>query len=42
VSAEYKSPGALRGGTILGVGVDVSKEVYIDLEREAARAMARD
>jgi arylsulfatase len=42
VSAEYKSPGAFKGGTILGVGVDVSKEVYVDLEKEAARALARD
>jgi arylsulfatase len=41
VSEEYKTPGAIQGGTILGVGVDVSEEVYLDLQREAA-AMARD
>jgi arylsulfatase len=32
VSEEYKSPGSFKGGTILGVGVDVSPEVYLDLE----------
>jgi hypothetical protein len=42
VSQEYKSPGAFKGGTILGVGVDVSPEVYLDLEKEASRAMSRD
>jgi arylsulfatase len=42
VSQEYKSPGTFKGGTILGVGVDVSKESYLDLEQEAAGAMARD
>src|SRR5215468_8481075 len=29
VSEEYKSPGTFEGGTILGVGVDVSPEVYL-------------
>jgi arylsulfatase len=42
VSHEYKTPGSFAGGTILGVGVDVSPEVYLDLEKEASRAMARD
>jgi arylsulfatase len=42
VSEEYKSPGTFKGGTILGVGVDVSPEVYLDLEKEASRAMSRD
>jgi arylsulfatase len=42
VSQEYKSPGTFKGGTILGVGVDVSPEVFHDLEKEASRAMARD
>jgi arylsulfatase len=42
VSEEYKSPGRFKGGTILGVGVDVSPEVYLDLEKEASRAMSRD
>src|SRR5262249_18529106 len=42
VSQEYKNPGTFTGGTILAVGVDVSEEVYLDLEKEAAMAMARD
>ncbi|HEY6977966.1 MAG TPA: arylsulfatase [Chitinophagaceae bacterium] len=42
VSSEYKNPGTFTGGTILGVGVDVSKEVYIDMEKEAAGALSRD
>lgn len=42
VSQEYKSPGTFKGGSILGVGVDVSPEVYHDLEKEASRAMSRD
>jgi hypothetical protein len=29
-------------GTIVGVGVDVSLESDLDMEREAAGAMARD
>jgi arylsulfatase len=42
VSQEYKAPGTFKGGTILGVGIDVSEESYLDLEREAAGAFARD
>ena len=42
VSNEYKNPGTFTGGTILGAAVDVSPEVYLDLEREAAAALARD
>jgi arylsulfatase len=42
VSQDYVNPGTFTGGTILGVGVDVSPEVYLDLEREAAGALARD
>jgi arylsulfatase A-like enzyme len=42
VSAQYKSPGKFQGGTILGVGVTVEKAQYIDLEREAQGAFARD
>jgi hypothetical protein len=38
----YKNPFPYTGGTILGVGIDVSDESYIDLEREAAAAFARD
>jgi arylsulfatase len=42
VSAQYKSPGKFQGGTILGVGVTVEKAQYLDLEREAQGAFARD
>jgi hypothetical protein len=42
VSQEYKNPGTFKGGTILGVAVDVGKDVYLDLEKEAAGAFARD
>jgi hypothetical protein len=42
VSKEYKTPGTLKGGTILGVGVSVGKEQYQDLQKEAARALKRD
>jgi arylsulfatase len=39
VSEEYKTPGTFKGGTIPGVAVDVSPEVYLDLENEAIRAL---
>jgi arylsulfatase len=42
VSDDYKSPATFKGGTILGVGVDISEESYLDLEKEAAGAFARD
>jgi hypothetical protein len=42
VSQHYKNPGTFTGGTILGVAIDVSDEAYLDFEREAAGAMARD
>jgi len=42
VSEEYESPGRFTGGTILGVAVDVSDEIYLELEREAVAALARD
>jgi arylsulfatase len=42
VSQEYKNPGRFTGGTILGVAVDVGEETYLDLEREAVAALARD
>ncbi|MEN2401080.1 arylsulfatase [Flavobacterium sp. MC2016-06] len=42
VSKEYKTPGTFKGGTILGVGIDVSKQQYIDLQKEALRALKRD
>jgi arylsulfatase len=42
VSEEYDAPGTFTGGRILGVGVDVGKDTYLDLERLAAAALARD
>jgi arylsulfatase A-like enzyme len=42
VSEEYESPGTFTGGKILGVGVDVGKDTYLNLETLAAAAMARD
>lgn len=42
VSELYKTPGTFKGGTILGVGVDISEESFVDLEAEAARMMKRD
>ena len=42
VSRDYPPGFAFTGGTILGVGVDVSEEQYLDLEKEAAAAFARD
>jgi arylsulfatase len=42
VSQDYKNPGTFTGGTILGVGVDVGKDVYLDMEKEAAAAFALD
>jgi len=42
VSSEYKSPNRFTGGTLLGVGIDVSKEVYLNMEKEAAGALSRD
>lgn len=42
VSSHYVNPGTFTGGTILGVAVDVGDETYLDLEREAAAAFARD
>jgi len=42
VSQEYKNPGKFTGGSIQGVAIDVSKEVYLDLEKEAAGALSRD
>jgi arylsulfatase A-like enzyme len=42
VSEQYKTPGTFKGGTIFGVGVTVEKEQYLDLEKEATRALIRD
>jgi arylsulfatase len=40
VSQMYKSPGEFKGGTISFVRVSTGKEQYLDLEKEAARALA--
>jgi arylsulfatase len=40
VSQEYKMPGTFTGGRILGVGVSVGKDQYLDLEQRAAAALA--
>jgi arylsulfatase A-like enzyme len=42
VSHEYNSPGTFKGGTILGVAVDVGQDQYLDLEKMAAAAYALD
>ncbi|GAB11650.1 putative arylsulfatase [Gordonia araii NBRC 100433] len=44
VSSLYKDEGnfPFTGGELLGVGVDVSEEQYLDLEKEAAAAFALD
>ena len=42
VSEEYEAPNDFTDGTILGVAIDVGDDVYFDLEKEAAAAMARD
>jgi len=42
VTSEYTAPNKFSDGTIIGVAVDVASDVYPDLEREAAGALARD
>jgi arylsulfatase A-like enzyme len=42
VSKEYTTPGRFHGGTIQAVGVTVEKASYVDLEKEAQRALMRD
>jgi arylsulfatase len=42
VSQLYKSPGEFKSGTIHFVTVSTGKEQYLDLEREAARALAKE
>lgn len=42
VSRAYPAHFAFRGGRLLGVAVDVSDEQFLDLEREAAAALARE
>jgi len=42
VSRSYPAGFPFTGGHILGVAVDVGEDQYLDLEREAAAAFARD
>jgi len=42
VSKKYTTPGRFHGGTIQAVGVTVEKVSYVDLEKEARRALMRD
>lgn len=42
VSSAYRAPFPFTGGTIARVGIDVSGHPYVDLEREFARAFAKD
>ena len=42
VSRDYPNGFVFTGGTILGVGIDVGDDHYVDLEKEAAAAFARD
>ncbi|GFG69922.1 arylsulfatase [Mycolicibacter senuensis] len=42
VSDQYRNPGTFTGGSIQAVVIDVSQEAFIDLQREAAAALARD
>ena len=42
VSRSYPPGFPFTGGKILGVGVDISEEQYLNLEQEAAAAFARD
>lgn len=42
VSREYEGKYEFSDGTILGVGIDVGEQAYLDLEKEAIAAFARD
>jgi arylsulfatase len=42
VSQEYKAPGEFKGGTILGVAVNIGAEQYEDLEQKAAALLSVD
>jgi len=42
VSAEYKGKFPFSGGRIIKVIYDVAKDVYVDVERQLAAALARD
>jgi hypothetical protein len=42
VSAQYPKPSAFQGGTIRYVGDQCGQDQYLDLEKEAWAALARD
>ncbi len=42
VSGQYANPFPFTGGKLLGVGIDISEEQYLDLELEALAALARE
>ena len=42
VSKLYNSPGEFKGGNIFFVKVSTGKEQYLDLAKEAARALAKE
>jgi arylsulfatase len=42
VSGQYANGFPFTGGKLLGVGIDVSGEQYLDLELEALAALARE
>jgi hypothetical protein len=42
VSSAYTSPAELTGATVLQVEVNLGDDQYIDLEREAFAALARE
>ena len=42
VSGQYANPFPFTGGKLLGVGIDVSEEQYLDLELEAAAMLSRE
>jgi arylsulfatase len=42
VSSEYRPKFEFSGGRIIKVVFDISDDVYVDVERHLAAAMARD
>jgi arylsulfatase len=42
VSKQYNSPGEFEDGEISFVTVNTGKESFLDLEREAARALKKE
>ena len=42
MSSMYRSPGTFTGGTIKQVEINVGDDQYLDLEREAMAALARE